>query len=100
MAVGGAGKGQPELPEDGLLVAPISHTGDLQAEISSLPFENRNGNYVDTNYTNMAQAERIEITGHERKEITNLQNIRDATQRITFNQEGNSNIRIFANPNS
>ena len=87
MAPGGAGECQPELPEDGLLVAPISHIGDLQAEISSLPVENRNGNYFDTNYTNMAQEDRIEITGHKRKEISNLQNTRDATQRIPFKQK-------------
>ena len=87
MAPGGAGECQPELPEDGLLVAPISHIGVLQAEISSLPVENRNGNYFDTNYTNMAQEDRIEITGHKRKEISNLQNTRDATQRIPFKQK-------------
>ena len=84
MAIGGAGEDLPELPEEGLLVAPISHTGDLEAEINSLPVENRNENYVDTNYTHLAQADRIDITGHKRKEISNLRNIRDATQRINF----------------
>jgi len=87
MAVGGAGECQPELPEDGLLGAPISHIGDLQAEISSLSVENRTGNYVDTNYINMAQEDKIEVTGPKSKEISsNLQNTRDATQRLPFKQ--------------
>ena len=85
MAPGGAGECQPELPEDGLC-APISHIGGLQAEISSLRVENRTGNYVDTTYFNMTQEDKIEVTGCKRKEISNLQNTRNATQRIPFKQ--------------
>ena len=61
----GAGECLPELPEDGLPVATISHRNDLQAESSSLPVEDCIGIQVDTQHTLMAQRNKAEKEGQE-----------------------------------
>ena len=94
MAVGWMGEDLPELPEGGLPHATTRRRNDLQLEISpSPPVENEIGIQVDTTQEHMAQADRIEIKGHKRKEISNPQKVKDATQRVTF--KNNKEIQVL-----
>jgi hypothetical protein len=70
----GSGECLPELPEGGRSVATIRHRDDLQAENSSLPVENGNGNQVDTKHKITARKFEKKIQGHKSNEITKLQN--------------------------
>jgi len=60
------------LPESGLPAAATCHRDDLQAESSSFPVENRDGNQVETLQIHATQTVKEEIEGQIRdKEMKN-----------------------------
>ena len=65
----GSGECLPELLKSGAPVAVTCHKGDLQAESSSLPVENRYGKQVDTLQIKAAHVDKRDTNGQKDKEF-------------------------------